>query len=135
VLIGAVAASALLAATPATAGKQHWLGNIDTGGNVKFVVKAKNGHRVVTGFLFNNAKAQCNEGTEFFTNEGLPIGPMAVSNNTFDGNQPVDPNGLIKVHGQITHHHRKAYGTIKLSGDINQFHNCFGKNPWHAARK
>lgn len=134
-LIGAVAAGALLAATPATAGKQHWIGNIDTGGPVKFAINAKHGHLVVKNFLFGGAKAQCSDGAQFFTNEGLPIGPMAVSNNSFSGNQPVDPDGLIKVHGTVTNHHQKAHGTIKLSGDISGHNSCFGKNPWHAARK
>ncbi len=132
-LFGIVVAGALLAATPATAGKQHWIGNIDTGGSVKFRINSKHGHRVVTGFLFDGAKADCS--MQPFANPGLPIGPMAVSNNTFSGNQRVDPSGLIRVKGTITDHHRKAHGTIKLSGDINTFHNCSGKNPWHAARK
>jgi hypothetical protein len=135
-LFALVGAAALLAASPALAGKQHWLGNIDTGGAVTFTINAKNGHRVVNDFVFAGGKAHCSQGdVGGFTNQGAPIGPMAVSDNTFSGNLPVNPNGLIKVRGTITNHHRKAHGTIKLSGDINEFTNCFGKNTWHAARK
>jgi hypothetical protein len=133
--ISTVAACCLLGVAAASAGPNHWLGNLDEGGSVKFTSVSKHGHTTLKKFLFDGATAECSDGTNSFANSGAPVGPMAVSGGSFHGNVSVEPDGLIKVSGKLTHHKKKAYGTIKIQGDVAGGTNCSGKNPWHAARK
>lgn len=133
-IIATTAACCLLGATAASAGPDHWIGNLDQGGGVKFSSSGKHG-TTVKKFLFDGALADCNNGTQAFRNDGAPVGPMAVSGGSFHGNVSVNPDGLIKVSGHLTHNKHKANGTIKITGNVGSSSSCSGTNSWHAARK
>jgi hypothetical protein len=126
---------ALVLAATAVAATKHYQGTIkeDSRGSVSFTGVKKHRKIVkVKNFVFGFAPAECDDGTHFFNNGGLPIGPMKVRHRHFHGSIHVSTGGDVKARGEFKNHYRKAEGTIKFSGDLASGQNCTGTDHWKA---
>ncbi len=134
IICAALVAALVLAAT-ALAATKHYRGTIkeNSNGSVAFTGVKKDRKIVkVKNFVFNLAPSKCADGTHFFSNPNLPIGPMRVTRREFNGSIHVSTGGNVRAHGEFTNHYRKAEGTIKFSGDLASGQDCTGTDHWTA---
>jgi hypothetical protein len=110
-IIGAVTATAALAAT------SDYAGPVEGGGNVQLRLKGSDGGRRVTRFDFQHVGLSCNghhheaTGNLSFTKE--------VENGSFVIRGSNSHHGMIRVNGKLVRGGRRVTGTIRLDGPIN----------------
>ena len=131
----AVVAGLAVPAIAFAATSHHYSGPIDNGGRVGFGTIKKDGDLYVRAFGWSHLKIQCDQGP-FKSTNGI-TGKVKVRDGDFHI-RGVDQSGPshVRVTGHFSHHLRRAHGTLRLEGNLDQQHtNCdSGRRTWHADR-
>ena len=126
----------LLVPATAFAGTRSFAGHIDPVGHIEFTAKTTAGHvvKVKRGLRFRGVRVRCDSGRTRI--HGKFPTPMAVVKRQFNGTVTYHGSGKVTVDGTFTHHGRRAFGTIKVSGRFTlpdpDLTNCHADHTWHA---
>ena len=134
-LIVLLAGLALPAA--AFAGTRSLSGDVDPVGRIEFTSKVDSaGHtvKVKRGLKFRGVRIRCDSGRTRI--HGTFHTPIPVAKRQFSATGTYDGGGKVTVAGTFTHHGKRAFGTIKVSGNFTlpdpNLTNCHASHTWHA---
>jgi hypothetical protein len=133
--IVAAVVTALALAGVALAGTREYKGAIEPDARMKLETLVRHGTiKKVERFTWQNVTVHCSQGP--IVADGSIDDPMRVRHHRFNGTL-VGPQGAkAHVTGRFRHHGRKAKGTFRIHGDIQDaFTDCHtGRRDWKADR-
>jgi hypothetical protein len=129
IVVGATAA--LMLPNPASAAAKRYLGTVHEGGTMSFTVHSR--AKKVLDFHWADVPVTCQPPQDTAHSTYTFSHAMNLRHGEFHGLDVAPQGGALHVSGALTHHGRRAEGTLKISGDISEGNGCeSGRDHWHA---